>query len=156
MRSSHLHTQLQHETKQKNPIFLSVMWFNVSVSIRFIIVDVLLESRHSQTQRLHHRTRALCVCVFARSGSVGKFYKCAEWNNSSECIMVLCVILAEQTILAAMCLSLGYLWQAWLLPQSRDVQRNNKNAILHQRALHSFPSAQQTPSCCGCSSLRRA
>lgn len=48
---------------KKNPIFLSVMWFNVSVSIRFMIVDVLLESRHSQTQRLHHRTRALCVCV---------------------------------------------------------------------------------------------
>lgn len=79
---------------------------------------MLLESRHIQTFRLHHMTKA-CVSVFALSGSLGRFYNvCRVEQYFGVCHHSVRVVLAEQAILFSMCLSLGYLWQARLLPQS--------------------------------------
>lgn len=76
---------------------------------------LLLESRHMQTWRLHHMTKAY-VCLLSLDQLV-TFIMCGTiaLSVSSYCVFV---VSTEQGILFAMCLSLGYLWQACLLPRS--------------------------------------
>lgn len=92
---------IHHGSMKQKIQFPSVMRFNVSVPIWHTVVDVLLKSRHTQTLRLHHMTKAcVCVCVFALSGSVGGFYN--GWRGtivlsvSSYCVR--CISRAGHTV----------------------------------------------------------
>lgn len=65
--SAFLFILLQHETQ--SPFSLLLMKFNVSVPLWCTVVDMLVESRHMQTWRLHHMTKAY-VCLLSLDQSV--------------------------------------------------------------------------------------
>lgn len=124
--------QLQHEIIE-NSIFLLAMWHNVSVPIRHVvnIVDILLPGVAGLEASSHAADKLVNFIM-------------RLWDNRSEYISILCVVLAEQTTLVAMCLSLNYLWQAWLLPESRDVPLN-KNTILQNKPCTPSPVSCRLP-----------
>lgn len=81
------------------------------------------------------------VCVFGLSGLVGRFFLICGVSGTIPSLSSYCVCCISRAGHAvSMCFLLGYLWQAGLLPQSWDVQLN-KDTILHQQTLHTFPSA---------------
>lgn len=114
-------------------------FWSFSPHAMFCCWHVAGKQAHSDPSTPPH-DRSLCVCVWSQWISWQIFFMCGVSGTilslSSYCVC--CISGAGHAV--SMCFLLGYLWQAGQLPQSWDVQLN-KDIILHQQTLHTFPSA---------------
>lgn len=85
-------------------------------------------------------TSQTCLFLFAFSAWAGG--KCeGHYLRVGHDHLTVCAALTGQTIRFSMCLSLGYLWQAWLLPSSSTRTPFSTNKPPHSFLLPALPDS---------------